>query len=190
MSLKVTFDLNDRDLRYFRRMLAEVTDRCAELEESDILENAAELLASMPEDVPEFVSERLERLHALIEMLRDEEWRLEGRDRSRVVKALTYFAEPHDIIPDTVPGIGFLDDAIMVELVVREITHEIDAYEDFCKFRSQKDRLLKKGRQDPTFREEWLEARRAQLQSRMRRRRRRTRESSGGRARRGRQSLW
>jgi hypothetical protein len=55
-----------------------------------------------------------------------------------------YFAEPVDLIPDQVPGVGFLDDAIMVELVVQEIRPELDAYADFCRYRESSG-----GRLDP-----------------------------------------
>ena len=87
------------------------------------------------------------------------------------VSALAYFAEPEDLIPDRIPGLGFLDDAIMVELVVRELRPELDAYADFCKFRKSRPKLLGKSAA-PIDREQWLDGRRKQLQSRMRRRRR------------------
>ena len=53
--------------------------------------------------------------------------------RSHVVQGITYFAEPEDMNPDKVPVLGFLDDAIMVELIVRELKHDIEAYEDFAR---------------------------------------------------------
>jgi hypothetical protein len=62
----------------------------------------------------------------------------------------------------------------MIELVVRELTHEIEAYEDFCEYRKRRPK---------TEGETRLEARRETLQARMRRRRRRERSlirSSGG----------
>ena len=48
--------------------------------------------------------------------------------------ALVYFTDPEDLIPDSVPGLGFLDDAIYVELIIRELKAEIDSYEEFCAF--------------------------------------------------------
>ena len=104
-----------------------------------------------------------------------------GRDRDRVLRGMSYFAEPDDIIPDKVPVLGFLDDAIMVELVVEELKHEIDAYRDFCAFRDTRAARAGKN-EDPATRAQWIETRRRALHRRMRRRRsnRRSRTSRTG----------
>jgi len=114
----------------------------------------------------------------MVEMLEDSEWKLSGPDRSNVLNAMAYFAEADDLIPDSIPGIGFLDDAIMVELVVQELRHEIEAYNDFCNFRKAQEKSHGT-KEDEITREEWLAGRRSQLHSRMRRRRRGKR--AGGR---------
>ncbi|NIV16986.1 MAG: DUF1232 domain-containing protein, partial [Woeseiaceae bacterium] len=87
--------------------------------------------------VPQFIDQRLDKLNIMIRMLKDHEWRLPAAESNRVLNALAYFADPEDLIPDHIPGLGFLDDAIMVELVVRELKHEIEAYRDFCDFRTR-----------------------------------------------------
>jgi len=43
--------------------------------------------------------------------------------RVRLVLLLVYLASPVDIIPDFVPVIGYADDAIVVALVLRSVTH-------------------------------------------------------------------
>lgn len=172
--MRVTFDLSEKDLRYFRSQLQKARKSAKSYEESVVIEGARELVeevgAGRP---PDFIGERIAKLHGLIAMLEDDEWRLTGPDRARVLNALAYFVDPDDLIPDKVPGIGYLDDAIMVELVVQELRHEIEAYDDFCEFR--------KSRPKKTAAPEALEGRRVQLQSRMRRRRRRDRGARAGR---------
>jgi hypothetical protein len=169
--LKLTFELSDPDLAHFRGILAQARERVKGRAEKDLVAGARNLLERVRDSqVPEFVRRRLVALGALIDMLEDDEWRLEGADRERVSSALAYFAEPLDLIPDSVPGLGFLDDAVMVELIVQELRHEIDAYLDFCQFRREEER--RRGPEGAPTRAEWLEEQRRQLFLRMRRRRR------------------
>lgn len=178
--MKVSFELSDKDIRYFRDRLKRIRESLEDREEGPILQGAARMMAQAREaEPPQFVLERLTQLEQLVEMLRDEEWRLEGRDRARILDALAYFVDPEDLIPDRVPGVGYLDDAIMVELICQELRHEIKAYEDFCAFRKEKKAA------DPDA----LEQRRQSLQSRMRRRSRAEREKLRSSRRSGRSPL-
>src|SRR6185312_3353442 len=102
-------------------------------------------------DAPDFVRDRVEKLDLLAHMLEDREWALQGEDQARVRNAMAYVVDPHDLIPDQIPGLGFLDDAIMVELVCRDLRHEIDAYIDFCKYRDEEEK--RRGKGDPLTRE-------------------------------------
>ncbi len=173
--LKVTFELSDSDLRYFRECLKRVREGGHAEDEPSVIGGATRLVKEVLQvQVPDFVRERILKLEQLTRMLEDGEWRLEGEDRARVLNALAYFVDPDDLIPDKLPGIGYLDDAIMVELVVQELRHEIEAYDDFCRFRDG-------ARQTRSLDAEKLAARRLVLQSRMRRRRRRDRSARASR---------
>jgi uncharacterized membrane protein YkvA (DUF1232 family) len=170
--VKVTFELSPKDILYFRERLKRIRESLDTTDERTVLKGAESLMKeARAAEPPQFVLERLTRLEQLIAMLRDEEWRLEGRDRARILDALAYFVDPEDMIPDRLPGVGYLDDAIMVELICQELKHEIKAYVDFCEFRGQP-------KADPDS----LESRRQALQARMRRRSRRDRESQRGRS--------
>ena len=97
----------------------------------DIVASAEELLKDVgTSGIPKFIADRLEKLEIMIRMISDHEWALPEQESARVLNALAYFCEPEDLIPDHIPGLGFLDDAIMIELVVRELRHEIEAYRD------------------------------------------------------------
>ena len=169
--LKVTFELSDKDLRHFKRVMKEARNKAKDQPESQLVRAAQVLLEQVRSaEIPDFVASRLLSLETMIAMLEDSEWNLTGADRDRVVSALAYFDEPMDLIPDAVPGFGFLDDAIMVELVVRELKHDIEAFEDFCGYRKAEGK--RRGSEAAVHREEWLGAKRKQLHQRMRRRRR------------------
>ncbi len=175
MSLRITFDLEDKDLKYFRSQMTKAREVAKKTSEAEVVDKAAKMLAEARKaGVPKFVQERLDKIESLVDMLRDEEWGLEAKERKDVVNALIYLAEPEDIIPDEMPVLGYIDDAIMIELVVKELIHEIEAYRDFCAYR----KAAPKEKAQNYTREDWLDAKRRQLFARMRRRRSR----SGGRS--------
>jgi uncharacterized membrane protein YkvA (DUF1232 family) len=163
MSLRVSFELSDDDLKHFRLIMREARKSSARLTPEDIVAAAEKLLEKISSDsTPGFIQERIDKLRLLIRMLTDIDWRLPHDEAMRVLNALAYFTEPEDLIPDHIPGLGFLDDAIMIELVMRELKHEIEAYHDFCQYRAG---------QSGTSRDAWLNKRREELQARMRDRR-------------------
>ncbi len=181
MPLDITFTLSDQDLDHFQGIVDKAKTALEGGESNASIEAAARQLIedAKSSDLPEFISSRLTKLEVVISMVGDDEWQLSDDERNRVVGALAYFCDPEDLIPDHVPGLGFLDDAIYVEIVIRELAAEIESYEEFCEFRAAEEVRRKEQGQDPHVeREEWLADKRAALHARMRKRRRGS--SSGG----------
>ena len=182
MSLRVSFELRNSDLNHFRKIMREARDVAAEHSPDEVLQSAHGLLASVKNvELPDFVRGRLEKIGVLIGMLEDSEWQLPEEESGRVLNALAYFSEPEDLIPDHVPGLGFLDDAIMVELVCREFSIEIQAYQRFCRVR---DAQGSGHTMDKGAREKWLADQRQALHDWIRKRRKQHSRSggSGGRS--------
>lgn len=173
MPLQITIDLEDQDLQFFHDAAKRAQQKAAHLSSPQITAAASKLLVNSKDlKIPAFIVERLAKLKAMINMVNDTGWDMSEEDRQRVLSSLTYFAEPDDVIPDSVPVLGFLDDAIMIELYQRELQHEIEAYEDFVAYRhEQATRRGEDINQIKLQRVEWLEGRRQELQDRMRRRR-------------------
>ncbi len=176
MSYKMTIELSDRDLRHFRRELKKARESVQIADDEEILAAAVDLVAALKRaDLPDFVTERLAKLETLLAMISDPDWILDEDERSPVLAALAYVCDPEDLIPDDIPGIGMLDDAVMIELVFRELRHELEAYDDFRRFRSSLPK-----RTATEARDRRLGQRRTQLMERMRRRRREDLKKASG----------
>lgn len=178
MPLRVTFDLEDEDLLYFQSNMQKAQTRAASMSDEEVLRDASEhILQANQTKLPTFVEERVKKVGALIEMMQDDEWDLPEAERKNVLAALVYLSEPEDLIPDEVPVLGYVDDAIMIELVVRELRPEIDAFLDFCRYRERA-----RNHNPNLSREQYLAIKRHELHTRMRRRRQKrlsATESSG-----------
>lgn len=178
--MKISFELTRSDLEHFKAVLDRAREAASNLSIAEIVNNASAVLTKVNSaDTSDFIRDRMSRLETLIGMVVDEGWGLEQEERDRIINALAYFSEADDLIPDHIPGLGFLDDAIVIEIVARELEHEIEAYRDFVVFRAAEACRLGEDAENLT-KASWLEERRRQLHSRMRRRRRRGRGGGEG----------
>ncbi len=167
MPLLLSLNLSDSDLGRFRDILQRACERADGLPREEVIAGARQRLEEVRQsDAPDFVRRPMERIGPLLDMLSDADWDLAEEDSDRVLSALAYFSDAGDLIPDSTPIMGFLDDAIMVEIVCAALEHEIRAYQDFVEFRANGEQAH--GR-TPTQRADWLEVRRQQLHARMRR---------------------
>jgi len=161
--LTIRFTLGARDLAHLRAVAERASARAAGRPLEGIVAaaraRAAELRKFQP---PAYVEERVAGLVELIDLLEDPDWGPPDRVRERVRSALVYFTEPEDLIADAVPGLGFLDDAIVIELYAHELEHERAAWREFARFRAAAERrALRRG-------PEWLARQLAERRRRLR----------------------
>lgn len=178
MGIRLSFELSDRDLRFFKQALKKSRDVVRDAEESDIVDAVRDVIDDIRknEPLPDFVATRLPELESMIQMLADDEWCLPADDRERILAGFVYFGDPEDILPDDIPVIGYLDDVIILELVARDLLYVREAYEDFCQFRDEFDSEHDRGI-DAAVRRDRLDRRRQQLHQRMQRRTSRLRKA-------------
>jgi uncharacterized membrane protein YkvA (DUF1232 family) len=171
MGMRFSLELSDRDLRFFRDALTRARRAVHDAEESEIIEAIGDVLNEIKgeQPLPDFVARRIPQLESMLRMLQDDEWKLPSQERERLLATFVYFGDPEDILPDHIPVVGYLDDVIMIELVVRELRHVREAYDDFCDFRHTFDKN-KKPRADAAIRRDRIDRKRQQLHQRMKRR--------------------
>ncbi|HEX5959981.1 MAG TPA: YkvA family protein [Rhodanobacteraceae bacterium] len=174
MPMDINIQLSDEDLQFFVQGMHKVEDNLKGRDPNQVIAAAQQLLAGTNgAHTPPFIAERMGSVESLISMCKDVGFNLPAGDRQRVLAALAYLADPRDAIPDAMPVLGFLDDAIVIELCRQDLRFEIEAYDDFSKWRA--DEAQARGI-DPeklmVQRADWADAQAAEAIALMHRRRR------------------
>jgi uncharacterized membrane protein YkvA (DUF1232 family) len=171
MPLEIKFTLSDADIRQFQDIVDKSRSATDKRQTPEQIEAAARDLIRKARggELPEFVAIRIQKLEAVINMINDEEWQLNEEECQRVLGVLAYVCEPEDLIPDHIPVLGYLDDAIYAQIVLGELRNEISLYLEFCGYRdTEEERRRKLGEDTKVGREEWLADKRASLHGKMR----------------------
>ena len=163
MSMEIVVKLNEQDLEHFRSAMRKIYSARSDVDDKTIIKHARETISEIRQsDAPEYIQERIGSLEALIGLLTNSHWKIPPQDRPKILETLAYFTEVHDLIPDELPGVGYLDDAFMIDITCQDFKDELEAYRDFCVYRvieaQQNGRDISK-----TEGAEWLEHRRRQL---------------------------
>jgi uncharacterized membrane protein YkvA (DUF1232 family) len=137
-NFKISFSLDEGDVAYFRKLFRSARKQVAEQDIAEVLAAVQALVDRVraAKKTPSFVQESVAVLEDLKQMIEDADYELPKAPRTEVMAALSYFANPEDLIPDQIPGLGFLDDAIMIKMLENEFKHELWGYRQFRKFRS------------------------------------------------------
>lgn len=85
--------------------------------------------------LPPFVQSRLDSLERLQQMAEDAGWGSSDECRRLVALVQDYRSNQDDLIPDALPVVGLLDDAVLIDVALQLLRNELAEYEDFCRFR-------------------------------------------------------
>ena len=163
MSQEIVVKLNEQDLEHFRSAMRKIYSAKSDLDDKTIINHARETIGEIRQsEAPEYIQQRIGSLEALIGLLTNSHWEIPPGDRLKILETLAYFTEVHDLIPDELPGVGYLDDAFMIDITCKDFKDELEAYRDFCVYRVIE--AQQNGREiSQTEGAEWLEHRRKQL---------------------------
>jgi uncharacterized membrane protein YkvA (DUF1232 family) len=67
----------------------------------------------------------------LFKMITDKEFDISKAAYIAIAGALAYAVLPIDVIPDFIPGVGFVDDVFVIGMVMKSISDEIARYKKF-----------------------------------------------------------
>lgn len=150
-----------------------------EINAKETIETAQALLESLEASDPsDTIKDAIKKLRSLIEMVDDPVWDMRVKNKNYVMAVLSYFTESKQHIPNFMPELGVLFDAMMIDIVAEKLTHERDAYQDFKSFvKTYKKSPFYKGQE--LTKDDWVKARKKELRDRLKRRRRRDAKRTG-----------
>ncbi|WP_456479908.1 YkvA family protein [Nautilia sp.] len=73
----------------------------------------------------------IDDMKLLFEMITDKDYSLSPSTYAVIAGALAYVVLPFDVLPDFLPGIGFIDDAFVISAVIKKLKDEIENYKRF-----------------------------------------------------------
>lgn len=112
------------------------------------------------------IARRMARLDELESVGRDTRFAIGTGVAGRIRALIDYVNEADDLIPDDVPVVGQLDDAILVDLLLRDLGPVLADYADFCAF--HRELAIRAGlppEQVGVDIEDWIAARRQEIES-------------------------
>lgn len=130
------YELQPARLERFNQALHELSPDAPSMT-LDQIATAAERALSRHVDgaTPPFVASRMAALARLEIMAADKAWASADGVRQQIAVVQAYRRDDNDLIPDTEPVIGLLDDAVLVDVALQLLRDELADYEDFCRFR-------------------------------------------------------
>lgn len=84
---------------------------------------------------PAFVTARMGALERLESMVDDAGWEADEVLRDHLHVLQCYVQSTNDLIPDSLPVVGRLDDAVLIDVGLQLLREDLAEYEDFCRFR-------------------------------------------------------
>ncbi len=151
----------------FNEVLQRVCPRSRALAAGQIAAAARRLLFTDSRERGEAsIARRLARIEELERMRADGGFALDDAVGVRIRELISYVENADDLIPDATPVVGHLDDAILVDLLLRDIGPELADYADFCAWK--RDIATREGVAPEAVAvhcEDWIEARRREIEA-------------------------
>lgn len=127
--------LRPNDVEDFNQLLYRLGRQQPPLDCDCLATAARELMDDEASSAPACIRDRVRRGRAMGAMIGDTSW--EPLDDAAAVanEVIDYLRDPQDLIPDELPRVGLLDDAIVVDTAWKRLLPELASYLDFRRLR-------------------------------------------------------
>lgn len=130
------YQIDPDALRHFNELLERLDLSHPPLDSDQVASAARELVDQPhPARAPPCILQRVRRGAAIDMMLADPDWDTDARRAEVAAIVASYMRGNHELIPNQLPVVGRLDDAILVEESWPSLAQEVADYLDFCRLR-------------------------------------------------------
>jgi hypothetical protein len=132
-----SLELNDGKLRRFNDLIRRVAPGKSTYSAEQIAGAARRVLrASMKGQDSAFIKVRMRRAGEIRAALQDAQWDIPAKLLGPMHDIIAYLDDDGlALIPNSVPIVGLLDDAILIDAAMDTLRGELDDYADFCRYR-------------------------------------------------------
>ena len=126
--------LDKIDKEKLRQLLLEKKENIKEHDVDEAIIKGKEKIILLEKDIPSTLKKVWDAIVDMWNMLKDfreGRYELPWKSVAAIVAALLYFISPIDLIPDFIPVIGYLDDAVVIGFVLELIKDDLEKYREY-----------------------------------------------------------
>ena len=128
----ITVDIDDQVKDHFNKF---IQDHGTNIDTNDLVEARKKITEVRASNSDGYIIDQINSLEAMLSMLEDKVWKINKSNLEKINATIKYFVDDDDVIPDHIPGIGYLDDCIIIDSTMDEIYEELLEFKDFCRTR-------------------------------------------------------
>lgn len=167
----ISIDIDDQVKAHFNKFIEEHGSNI----DADDVKEAKEKIKEIRDNSDDgYVIDQVGSLQMMLSMVDDKTWQVSEGNKEKINATIKYFVDDNDIIPDHIPGIGYVDDCIVIDGTMDDVEEEMLEYKDFCRAR------MVYAKNGPFSIEDWQKIKDQEAVSRVRNRRFRNAKRSRG----------
>ena len=128
----VSIDIDDQVKAHFNKFIQENGSNIKPADVKEALTKIAEVRASVTDG---YVIDQVGCLQMMLSMVEDKTWVISNDNKEKINATIKYFIDDNDVIPDHIPGIGYVDDCIVIDGTMDDVEEEMMEFKDFCRAR-------------------------------------------------------